>query len=529
MKVISGQWQYPDGTPAAGASVWFKLPQDCTVLGTAQICPQWVRKILDSTGSLPAGTLIFFTDEITPTGLTYTISVVAPGGGLIWGAESVSITGNSFNLNLAVPTTLSVLLSNPVVTNPTGIQTINSFALADTVGFQAGFGAVSVPSYSFIGDLNTGMYDAATGDIRFSVSGTDSFRIDGTAPTIPSGRPLAWGSAGVTSRDAGISRLGASSLAVGNGTQADISGSFTANLFRSVQGLQQQSATSSFSIIDNLGVAHLFIAGTSPFTNTFIQGNGSGTTFIGTGNFAVNIPDANNLIQFKGLTSGTINLVPSAIAGSNTLTLPARTGVLAVGNISSQNFVANGTFTIPAGVTATKVTVIGGGGAGGGATVTINGSGGGSGAYAVKYLSGLTSGNTIAVTVGAGGTGVSAAGGNNGSSSLIASGTQTITTVTAPGGGGGLATAASSAGGQGASIATNGDINSGGTGGQSTYAGTFGGIGGPGPFGGGGQVASGAAGNAGTGPGAGGGGAGSAGNAAGGNGVAGIVIFEWVV
>jgi len=322
MKPISGTFQYSDGTPVAGGSVWMKLPQDAVVLGTAQIAPQWVRKILDNTGSLPANTLVVFTDELSPSGLTYTVSVVAPGGGLVWGAESIPITGASFNLNTAVPTTLNILLANPVITNPTSIQTINSFALADTIGFQAGVGSVSTPSYTFIGDTNTGMYDAGADDIRFSVNGTDSFRIDGTSPTVPSGRPLAWGSAGVTSRDAGFSRLASGTIGIGNGTQGSISGQFVCNTL-SASNVQQVSAVTAFSILDNLGVSHFFISGTSPFTNTFIQGNGSGSTFIGTGSFAVSIPDASNLIQFKGLTSGTVNLVAAAIAGSTILTMPA--------------------------------------------------------------------------------------------------------------------------------------------------------------------------------------------------------------
>jgi hypothetical protein len=333
LKPISGTWQYSDGTPAAGASLWMKLPQDAVALGTAQIAPQWVRKILDNTGSLPNGTLVFFTDELSPSGLTYTISVVAPGGGLIWGAESVPITGASFNLNTAVPTTLNILLASPVIQNPTSIQTITNFALADTVGFQAGFGSVSTPSYTFIGDTNTGIYEAAADDMRFSIGGVDSFRIDGTSPTVPSGRPLAWGSAGVTSRDVGLSRIGANLLAVGNGTQGSISGSIFASVFSAVNGVQQQSATTAFTLLDNAGIAHFFIAGSSPFTNTFIQGNGSGTTFIGTGAKAVNIPDANNLIQFPGATSGQVNLHAAAIAGNTDLTLPnSGTDTIAITN-----------------------------------------------------------------------------------------------------------------------------------------------------------------------------------------------------
>jgi len=70
--------------------------------------------------------------------------------------------------------------------------------------------------------------------------------------------------------------------------------------------------------------------------------------------------------------------------------------------LGAQVFAANGTFTIPTGVTALKVTIVGGGGAG--SNIYGNGGSGGSG--------------------GAGG------------SSSISSGTQTITTVTAGGGGG---------------------------------------------------------------------------------------------
>lgn len=104
---------------------------------------------------------------------------------------------------------------------------------------------------------------------------------------------------------------------------------------------------------------------------------------------------------------------------------------------------ASGTFTIPAGITALKVTVVGGGAGGQSATgyvyytgpyMTANyaartgvcGSGGGT---AISYLTGLTPGATLTVTVGAGGA-QNAAGGT----SSVASGTQTISTISATGG-----------------------------------------------------------------------------------------------
>jgi hypothetical protein len=130
-------------------------------------------------------------------------------------------------------------------------------------------------------------------------------------------------------------------------------------------------------------------------------------------------------------------------------------------------YTSNATFTIPTGKTVVKVTVQGGGGTGGrGGISTGIVNGGGGGGMAVKYLTGLTPGNTLTVTVGAGGTAISAgssvSAGNSGGTSSVASGTQSITTVSATGGAG--ATLGSSAenayaipgvGGTG----TNGDYN----------------------------------------------------------------------
>jgi hypothetical protein len=100
--------------------------------------------------------------------------------------------------------------------------------------------------------------------------------------------------------------------------------------------------------------------------------------------------------------------------------------------ITSQVFTGNGTFTIPAGVTALKVTVQAGSGGSGasanaGCSNGLSGGTGGGGA-GIRYLTGLTPGNTISVVVGGGGA-ATAAGGN----SSISSGTQTISTVTATG------------------------------------------------------------------------------------------------
>jgi hypothetical protein len=89
---------------------------------------------------------------------------------------------------------------------------------------------------------------------------------------------------------------------------------------------------------------------------------------------------------------------------------------------------AGQTFTVPAGITKVKVTIIGGGGNGGtGSTSGGTGGGGGGGGTAIKWLAGLTPGGTLSVTVG----------GASGTSSVSSGVSNTIATVSATGGGNG--------------------------------------------------------------------------------------------
>ena len=115
--------------------------------------------------------------------------------------------------------------------------------------------------------------------------------------------------------------------------------------------------------------------------------------------------------------------------------------VNAIPGVFGQAFISSGTFTIPAGVTAVKVTVIGGGGGGGsgywggydGCCYSHSAGGnGGSGGVAFKYLTGLSGGLTLAITVGLGGSNASAGG-----TSSVSSGSQTISGISATGGGAG--------------------------------------------------------------------------------------------
>jgi hypothetical protein len=183
----------------------------------------------------------------------------------------------------------------------------------------------------------------------------------------------------------------------------------------------------------------------------------------------------------------------------------------------SITYTANGSFTVPAGVTSVKVEAWGGGGAGGGADgaflVNRNGGGGAGGAYVRNLSVGVTPNSSVTITVGAGGNGVSSAAGQAGTASTFASGTP----VTAPGGAGGNPGLSSPANGTGGGTST-GTFN-GGAGFAGATARSGSGGGGAGNTGSGGAATATAGGVGGTGSAGGVGGAGALGVTAQGDGV----------
>jgi len=235
------------------------------------------------------------------------------------------------------------------------------------------------------------------------------------------------------------------------------------------------------------------IALTTPVTAAF---GGTGLSAVGT---------AGNLLTSDG-TAWVSSVAPSSVS-------------------SIQSFTSDGTFTIPAGVTKVKVTVVGGGGGGRTASSSTSQGGGGSGGAAIKVITGLTPGGTVAVTVGTGG----AANTNGATSSFGAYCSATggvspgvFSNNPGPGGAGGTAT--------GGDINFTGGAGGGGSGVSGTVAGNGGG-GGCSIFGGGGlgAVGTNAVNTAGAGaPGTGGGGGGGCGGpGTGGAGGSGIVIVEY--
>ena len=155
--------------------------------------------------------------------------------------------------------------------------------------------------------------------------------------------------------------------------------------------------------------------------NNYVHPNHSGevtSTADGATVIADNIVDEANLKVSNAPVNGYMLTAQSGDTGG--LTWAEAPGASSYIGKNVQVFTSTGTFTVPTSVTALKVTVIGGGGAGEKVTATNKKArGGGAGGCAIEWLTSLTSGASIAVTIGAGGTaGGDATTGDGGTSSF---------------------------------------------------------------------------------------------------------------
>jgi hypothetical protein len=369
-------------------------------------------------------------------------------------------------------------------------------------------GTVSSPSLNFASELTTGVYRPASGQWGVTILGTQRALLQASGLTITGGIGATGNlTVGGTST---LSALTASTALALDGSKnvVSVTNTGTGN---------NVLATSPTLTTPNLG---------TPSAVTLTNATGlplttgvTGTLPVGNGGTGQTSLTANNVLLGNG-TSGVQAVAPST--SGNVLTSNGTTWqstALPVAGVNAQVYTSgSGNFTIPANVTKLKVTVVGGGGGSGGSVSGNTGGGGGGGGAAIKWLTGMTPGNTLSYSVGAGGTAGTSAPGNGGagSASTVATGTtgtpQTITTLTGSGGGAGLAGGSGGSGGGG----TNGDLNvpggsfgGYGIGGDSIYASAS-------PYGSLGSAAYG-------------GGASSSPSASGPGaaGAAGVIIFEW--
>ena len=227
-------------------------------------------------------------------------------------------------------------------------------------------------------------------------------------------------------------------------------------------------------------------------SNSPVTIQAQGAEAIGLGGITLNI---NDTLELQSNGHGSWFVVGGSILADKT-----RPGFNAKGK---QRFVANGSFTVPLGVTTIWVSGCGGGGGGGGSggvncsgggwAATGGGGGGGAGQYAIRQAFSVTPGQVLTVAVGGAGSGGSggAVAGNGGTGT--SGGATTLTgagvALTLAGGTGGVG----SAGVNGVAVASPGGAggSQGGTSGGYALAiggygydhGGLGGVGGAGPFG----------------------------------------------
>ena len=173
---------------------------------------------------------------------------------------------------------------------------------------------------------------------------------------------------------------------VGNGSTWVAESGATARTSLGLGDMATQSA-SSVSITGGsvTGITDLAVAdggtGASSFTaNSVLVGNG-------TSSFNEVAPGSNGNVLTSNGTSWVSQAAASGYEGP-----------------SSQVYTSSGTFTVPSGITKVKVRIIGGGGSGGQGqsqqNAGLSGGGGGAGGYTENWVTGLSGGQSIPVTVG---------------------------------------------------------------------------------------------------------------------------------
>ena len=334
----NGNFQLAGGGPVANGSVKLTLSNSSAIiLATGGAAPTTYIFNLDSNGNLPAGSQAFGNAELGPFGTFYTAQVFnapnatgtlittstwivgpsAPYVGTLFPnvtvlppisiagqvTGSLSITGNS---GLPAATSANLYMGGTF-----GSPILGKIYVGDGTGWELDFAKrVTSVDTTLFKMKDSGVFDASVG---FTIAGAAASGnvLRGNGTNFVSGQLAA------ADLSNGVTGSGAVVLA----TSPTISGTL------SVSAIKQATPTGAFSITDNNGVTHFFISGTAPYTNTFIQGNGSGNVFLGSA-AKTSVSDTTGVITMSGATSGTTAIQASAVAGSTTLTLPAATDTL---------------------------------------------------------------------------------------------------------------------------------------------------------------------------------------------------------
>jgi hypothetical protein len=143
---LTGTFHKPDGMPVNGKLI-FLLSQPARLAdGSAQVVPMVkIFEVVD--GQLEAGAFIYGNDVLLPGGTHYVVRLVDSGNNLLF-EQKWSIAGETLDLGTMTPTTVGVVLADPLVKNSTTEQAVDG-----PVTFTS---PVTAFSLTLNGDLNPG-------------------------------------------------------------------------------------------------------------------------------------------------------------------------------------------------------------------------------------------------------------------------------------------------------------------------------------------------------------------------------------
>lgn len=238
---------------------------------------------------------------------------------------------------------------------------VNDIEIADATQAVAADSDWQVHNLSVTGTLTAGAFSPSSITLPGSISGTTTLQASSIASgtlTLPAATDTLLGKATAdiltnktldTAGTGNVLKINGSQLTAVTGSGGVLVEQTSPTLITpnigsaSADLIKQRTSTGAFAIVDNNSVSHFFISASSPFTNTFIQGNGAGVVFLGSAN-KTNVDDVTGNISMGGSSSGTTVIQPTAVA-SGTLTLPAATDTL-VGKATTDTL-TNKTLTTP--------------------------------------------------------------------------------------------------------------------------------------------------------------------------------------
>lgn len=169
---LTGTFHKPDGTPVNGKLI-FLLSQPARLAdGSAQVVPM-VKIFQVVEGQLEPGAFIYGNDVLLPSGTHYAVRLVDNANNLLF-EQRWSITGASLDLGTLTPTTVGVVLADPLVKNSTTEQSVDG-----PVTFTSPLTAFSL---TLNGDLNpgaAGLYSLGSAAAPWREVFADSLRLRG--------------------------------------------------------------------------------------------------------------------------------------------------------------------------------------------------------------------------------------------------------------------------------------------------------------------------------------------------------------